>query len=195
MKTEYLLKKELERVLAVLTPVNRLIVRTMIETGLRISDVLSLEFWQISNNFWVTERKTGKRKHVGLSTQLVDDIRASAAEYIPREVIRDAAGKKKGAATAWAFPSPRDWRNHRTRQGVWKDIKRAARAFRIDANVAPHSMRKYYAVELMKKYGDIERVRRALNHSDTSITLIYAMADSLVSAGRLAKISGASKRR
>ena len=42
-------------------------------------------------------------------------------------------------------------------------------------------MRKVYAVKLMQKYGDLDRVKRALNHSDDSITLIYAMADKLVS--------------
>jgi len=29
----------------------------------------------------------------------------------------------------------------------------------------------------MQKYGDIERVRRALNHSSPAVTLIYALAD------------------
>lgn len=192
MKTEYLLNREVDRVLGALTAGNRLVVRTMLETGLRISDVLSLEFWQLRNSFWITERKTLKRKHVGLTTQLIDDIRAYAAEFIPPEVRRDAVA---GKAVAWAFPSPRDYTKHRTRQAVWKDIKRAAKAFRIKANVGAHSMRKVYAVELMKKYGDIERVRRALNHSDVAVTLIYAMADSLVDAGHLARISGASKRR
>ena len=33
------------------------------------------------------------------------------------------------------------------------------------------------AVELLQKYGDIERVRRALNHGSESVTLIYALAD------------------
>jgi site-specific recombinase XerC len=43
--------------------------------------------------------------------------------------------------------------------------------------VGPHSARKVYAVELLKEYGDIERVKRALNHSSAAVTMIYAMAD------------------
>lgn len=43
-------------------------------------------------------------------------------------------------------------------------------------------MRKVYAVELMKKYGDIERVKRALNHSSEIVTMIYAMADQQLEA-------------
>ena len=30
---------------------------------------------------------------------------------------------------------------------------------------------------LLRKYGDIDRVRRALNHGGMKVTLIYAMAD------------------
>ena len=65
---------------------------------------------------------------------------------------------------------------------MWKDVKRAAQAFRLPQNVAPHSFRKVYAVELMQRYGDIERVRRALNHNSESVTLIYALADQQLRA-------------
>ena len=40
-------------------------------------------------------------------------------------------------------------------------------------------------MELLRKYGDIDRVRRALNHGGLEVTLIYAMADKqLGAAGR-----------
>ena len=32
----------------------------------------------------------------------------------------------------------------------------------------------------MAKYGDIEHVRRALNHSNPTVTVLYALADQLV---------------
>jgi site-specific recombinase XerC len=48
---------------------------------------------------------------------------------------------------------------------------------RLHQNAGPHSARKIYAVDLMAKYGDIARVKRALNHSSEAITLIYALAD------------------
>jgi hypothetical protein len=34
----------------------------------------------------------------------------------------------------------------------------------------------------MQKYGDIERVRRALNHGSETITMIYALADTQMKA-------------
>ena len=87
------------------------------------------------------------------------------------------AALNEQAGILWAFPNARDWRKHRTRQAVWADVKRAAKAFRLPQNVAPHSLRKLYAVEqLDKNRGDLSKVQRALNHSDTATTMIYVMA-------------------
>lgn len=158
MKTEYLLNREVDKVLAALTPQNALVMRVALHTGLRVGDVLSIKTDQLAPRFWVTESKTQKRRQVGLPQPLLDDI-------------------KKTAGAVWAFPSRLDGKKHRTRQAVWKDIKRAAAAFRIPQNVGIHSARKVFAVDLLAKYGDIDRVKRALNHSSLAVTMIYAMAD------------------
>ena len=74
-------------------------------------------------------------------------------------------------------------------------MKRAAAAARLTANAAPHSARKVYAVKLLEKYGDIDRVRRALNHGGIEVTLIYAMADKRLSAkGRRRRAKPGRKR-
>lgn len=168
MKTDYLLASELENVLSALMPENRLVCRVCLHTGLRVGDVLELRTDQIKPNFWITERKTGKRRRVGLPAPLLGEMRR-------------VAGK------TYVFEGRNSPDKHRTRQAVWKDVKRAAKAYRLPQNVAPHSLRKYYAVELMHKYGDLERVRRALNHSDECTTLIYAMADSVLSSRKIAR--------
>ena len=175
MKTEYLLQREVDLVLGLLTPQNRLVLRVLLHTGLRISDVLSLRTEQLKPNFWVTEHKTGKRKQVGLPEPLLHDL-------------LENAGK------CWVFEGARPGR-HRTRQAVWKDVKRAAAACRLTQNVAPHSCRKVYAVELLKKYGDIERVRRALNHGGLAVTMIYAMADQRLMARCKLRRSAAGRRK
>lgn len=157
MTTEYLFDREVDMVLRLLTPGNRVAVQTMLHTGLRVGDVLALRREQIKPRFWVTEQKTGKRRLVGMPEQL----RA--------EVLRLSRGSE------WAFPG-RDPAKPRTRQAVWKDVKRAAKAYRLPQNIAPHSFRKVYAVDLLEKYGDIEKVQRALNHGNLETTMIYCMA-------------------
>lgn len=167
MTTDYLLHAELEKVLGCLMPVNQLVCMTMLHTGLRIGDVLRLRKTQLARQFWVTEQKTGKRKRVNLPDALLCALSETAGE--------------------WVFPG-RDPKRPLTRQAVWKDVKRAAKAYRLTQNAGTHSMRKVYAVELMQKYGDIERVQRALNHTNLYVTLLYAMADKrLERAKRLKK--------
>ena len=175
MKTEYLLNREVDLVLAALTPENRLVMRTALVTGLRVGDVLALKPERLKPHFWVTEQKTGKKRQVGLPEPLLSDLKRNAGKY-------------------WVFPG-RDPREHRTRQAVWKDVKRAAKAFRIPQNVGPHSARKVYAVDLMRKYGDIDRVRRALNHNSETVTMIYALADMQLAAKNRRRRSGSGSRR
>lgn len=50
-------------------------------------------------------------------------------------------------------------------------------------------MRKVYAVDLMSKYGDIEKVRRVLNHKYVSTTMLYAMADKLMETAAIRRKS------
>lgn len=162
MKTEYLLQREVDNVLSVLTPINALIMRVALHTGLRIGDVLSLKTDQLKPHFWVRESKTGKPRQVGLPEPLLSDL-------------------KERAGQVWVFESPRTGRPQ-TRQAVWRDVKRAATAFRLPQNVGPHSARKVYAVELLEQYGDLEKVKKALNHSSEAVTMIYAMADRQLKA-------------
>ena len=159
--TEYLLNKEMEHVLALLTPSNALVMRTILHTGMRVSDVLNLKTSDLKPSGWYIEQKTGKRRRYGLPGPLLAEIKAQAGQE-------------------WAFPSRCDPRRHRTRQAVWADVKRAQRAFRLPENLGTHSARKIYAVELMRKYGDIKRVQRALNHDRAMTTAIYAMSDVLL---------------
>ena len=55
------MRKEVDLILAALTPENRLVMRVALHTGLRISDILCLRPEQLKPHFWVTEQKTGKR--------------------------------------------------------------------------------------------------------------------------------------
>ena len=174
MKTEYLLSQQVELVLHLRTDENRLVMRVALHTGLRVGDILALRTEQIRPNFWITEQKTGKRRQVGLPAPLLNDMRAQAGPV-------------------WVFEGA-DPRNHRTRQAVWKDVKRAAKACRITQNVGPHSARKIYAVGLLDKYGDIDRVRRALNHGSVEVTMIYAMADKLLGQRNRKRRSGPGRK-
>lgn len=170
LRTDYLLQSQLELVLAGMLPENRLALQVCLRTGLRIGDVLALRAADVGRQFWITEAKTGKRRRVGLPDTLVDRLR------------RNARG------SVWCFPSPKNPMKHRTRQAVWADVKRTSRALRIPVNVGTHSARKVYAVYLMDKYGDIDAVRKALNHDNPTVTALYAMADILTASAAARRV-------
>lgn len=164
MRTDYIKTEELRHVLAALTPENRLACEISLATGLRIGDVLSIKTEKLlrskNHRISVTEEKTGKIHTV----------------YIPVELYYRAC---HAAGKYFVFQHRYDAKRHRTRQAVFKDIKRAARAFRLRLNIAPHTCRKAWAVAEYHRTGSIERVQKLMNHSDEAVTMIYALADQL----------------
>ena len=115
----------------------------------------------ISQRATIKEAKTGKRKRIRIPTELYKQCQAQAR---PPWLFPGRAGSKTG---------------HITRQAIWKDIKRAARAIRSERVIAPHSLRKVYAVRLYQGSHDLTAVSRALNHEDMAVTALYALADQM----------------
>ena len=157
MRTDWVNHDDVGLVLRLLTPTNSLVCEFALVTGLRINDILCIRTDEFKQRMYVLEHKTGKRKRI----------------YIPLKLFERI---QKQCGGVYVFPHAYNPEKHRTRQAVYKDIKRAARALRLDANIAPHSMRKCYAVEIYRKSG-LEATRRALNHSDSSVTLIYILSE------------------
>lgn len=162
MRTDWISDDVMHNILAALTEINRLAITTSILTGLRIGDVLSLRTSTLQKErFCVVEQKTLKKRQVRLPVKL-------------REQLLRICGK------IYIFENRLDPKRHRTRQAVFKDIKRACKAFRIRTlNVAPHTARKIYAVNEYKKDFNVARVKKLLNHSNEAVTLIYALADEV----------------
>ena len=194
MRTEYITREKMELLLRAMSPENARVIRLSMDTGFRLSDCLSLRWrdlpadgktWDGSSctpdgrptgcpmmthgaSIVLTECKTGKRREAVLTEKACDLLRRQWRLW----------GK-----SPWVFPG-RDWRKHRTRQAVWKDLKEVSRTLRIDGkkvreNLGPHSARKIFAVDLYHRTGDLEAVRKALNHTDQAVTMLYALADQL----------------
>lgn len=159
MRSEWVCTDKLKIVMALLTDENRLACEVSLRYGLRIGDVLALKTSDVKRgNFTIKEEKTGKSRRIKLSPELQTELLAQSGRI-------------------WVFEGRCDYKEHRTRQAVWKDLKRAAEALRLSERVTPHSMRKIYAVNAYARYGGIAAVRRLLNHSNEAVTMIYALAD------------------
>ena len=149
-------------ILSALTPPNRLAILVSMTTGLRIDDVLHLRTADLrKDRFTVHEMKTGKSRRIRLSKALQSDLMAQAGRF-------------------YVFEGRNDPKKPRTRQAVYKDIKRACKAFRVSGvNVTPHTARKIYSVDAYKRTCSVEQVQKLLNHSSEAVTMIYVMADQL----------------
>lgn len=163
LRADYIYRQEFEHLLAALTTENRLALEVSLTTGLRISDVLNFRTCKLAERMTVRELKTGKSRRIRLSYELL--LRLTAI-----------AGK------VFVFENRLSPLKHRTRQAVYKDLRRAAALFRIPAgiHVSPHTARKVYAVGQYKRTCSLAKVQELLNHSDEAVTMLYAFADVMV---------------
>lgn len=160
MKTDYLPAAEYEKLFELMQPENVLPLRCSLETGLRIGDVLALKrsnLTQKSRKITYKAQKTGKKGTCYITDELMKKILLhSGQEYL-------FEGRSPGKP--------------RTRQAVYTDLKKAAEKLHIDLNVAPHSCRKTFAVEDLKKKGSLAAVQEDLQHTNKVVTMLYAYAD------------------
>lgn len=156
-----------KRLFAFMSYENALVVRVSLETGMRIGDVLKLAPCDLKGRtLYFRASKTGKEGSAVISADLARRLRRVAGDR-------------------YIFPKRGKPEEYRTRQAVWKDVKRAAATLKAAGilggeNISPHSARKTFAVEDMERHG-IEHTRKALQHSDKSLTRMYAFSDKMIS--------------
>ena len=160
MRTFYLNPTVYNKMYACMQYPNALALRASLETGLRIDDILSLSPKQLNKRTLVgIASKTKKPYKRVLSVDLSNRLRELSGEF-------------------FIFEGRCSVHKHRTRQAVWKDVKKASKILNLDGNIAPHSARKTYAVEKFKD-GGLATVKKDLQHKDISTTMLYAFADYL----------------
>ena len=161
MKTDAFERSAMDAVLCLLTPTNRLVCLVALCSGLRVSDVLGIKTAQLKSQvFSVQEQKTGKRKRV----------------YLPKPLYEACVSQ---AGKIFLFPNRLNGRKPRSRQAVWKDIKRVGKLLKLKGNAGSHSFRKTYAKALKARGWSDAQVQKALNHSDLAVTLLYTYADEV----------------
>lgn len=160
MRTSYINPTTYNKLYGVMQYPNVLALRVCLETGLRIDDVLKLQKTDLNKRtIRGIAEKTGKPFKKVISQDLANRL-------------RDVSG------SIFIFPHRLKESEHRTRQAVWKDVKKAAKLLSLGGNIAPHSARKTYAVELFKDSG-LDEVQKELQHDRLSTTMIYAFANLL----------------
>lgn len=161
-RTSYLKPALYNKLYAAMQYENALALRTCLETGWRIDDVLHLKLSDLQGRtLSCIAMKTGKSDKKVISADLAGRLRRIASNG---RIFDGRFGTKP-----------------RTRQAVWQDVKKASQRLGIAGNIAPHSARKTYAVQDFRDNG-LAQVQKDLQHDRLSTTLVYAFADLLTAS-------------
>ena len=143
--------------------------RTMLETlyasGLRVSELVTLNISQVSQDMGVVRviGKGSKERLVPLGEDALDWIKRYLKESRPQILGRRTADAMFVTNRGVAM----------TRQSFWHLLKRHAVHAGLNKPISPHTLRHAFATHLLNHGADLRVVQLLLGHSDISTTQIY----------------------
>ncbi len=144
---------------------NKAILELMYATGLRISEVISLEFKNVDYGECII-RVMGKG-----SKERIVPVNDYAIKYLKEYIDNYRPELVKNEINNYIFLN-----NHGrmlTRQGIFKMIKNYAALKNIKKTIGPHTLRHTFATHLLENGADLRVIQELLGHSDISTTQIY----------------------
>jgi integrase/recombinase XerD len=144
---------------------NKAILELMYATGLRISEVINLEFKNIDFDECIVRiiGKGSKERIVPINDYALEALNNYLNIARPNMLIK--------GENNYIFIN-----NHgsmMTRQGIFKMIKNECQKKGIDKNISPHTLRHTFATHLLENGADLRIIQELLGHSDISTTQIY----------------------
>ena len=140
---------------------NMLIIKFLIATGARISEILNLEIKDLENKEYEFIKVLGKDSKYRI-VPIYDNFENEIKNYL--DVYRS---KLKNAKKSFKiFPNTR-------REKFWKDLKIIAKHARIEKNVYPHIFKYSIAAILLENSVDISIVQEILGHATIITAEVY----------------------
>ena len=148
---------------------DRAMLEVMYATGLRVSELLTIE----KKNLSIEKKqirifgKGAKERYVPISTfaleyliKYINEVRNESPYHNSKYIFINKEGKPL------------------SRQAFWQIIKNYASKAGIIENVTPHTLRHCFATHLLENGADLRSVQEMLGHSDISTTQIYTHVSS-----------------
>jgi len=154
---------------------DRAILEVLYGSGLRVSELISLELKDIrlDQGFLICKGKGSKERIVPMGSSAVRWVKT----YLQK--VRPLWDKK---ASAVLFLTRRG--EGFTRQGIWKILKAYGQEAGLMEKIHPHVLRHSFATHLLERGADLRSVQMLLGHSQITTTQIYTQ----VSRERLRQI-------
>lgn len=142
---------------------NYLIMRIMLDAGLRLSESINLEWKNINlvtGKLMVREGKGSKDRTLWINEELIDLLQHW------KERQAEKMGKVDNVFTTL---------KGKPLQGryIRKMVKRYAEKAGIVKNISPHTFRHTFATDIYRESKNIRLCQKALGHADLSTTMIY----------------------
>jgi len=150
--------KKIEKILEKRSLRDLLLFDIGINSGLRISDILSLNVSDVKNKNYicVTEKKTGKYKKLPINSKLKNLIEKYAKnKNEDSPLFKTAVGNRMNRILAYM---------------IINDVCNVAG---LNIQAGTHTMRKTFGYHHYKKFKDVAMLQMIFNHSSPQITLRY----------------------
>jgi integrase/recombinase XerD len=147
---------------------NKVMFELMLNTGLRVSEAVSLRWEDVnltSGKLMIREGKGAKDRSLWVDQNQREEL----GEWKGRQV------EKVGELPRWVFSTLREGNagEKLAIQQVWKTLRTYAEKAGIEKDISPHTLRHTFATDLYRETGKIRLVQKALGHADLSTTMIY----------------------
>ena len=144
---------------------DRVLFEVLYATGLRVSELVTLQLIQVNMQQGVV-RVTGK----GNKERLVP-LGEESLNWLEKYLTTARLELLKGKVVDELFVTNRG--GGMTRHAFWHLIKRYAKKAGIAVDISPHTLRHAFATHLLNHGADLRVVQMLLGHSDLSTTQIY----------------------
>jgi integrase/recombinase XerD len=148
---------------------DRAILETMYASGLRVSEVISLQIPDIifDEDFLRVMGKGSKERIVPIGN--------SALNWIKKYIENSRNILKNDKSENYLFLNFRG--KKLSRMGIWNIVRKYCSQAGIKTEVHPHTLRHSFATHLLEGGADIRIIQEMLGHSDISTTQIYTHID------------------
>lgn len=144
---------------------DRAMMELMYGTGIRVSELLSLQLEDI-NVMAGFLRCLGKGKK-----ERIIPVNQTSIFWMERYISRVRSGLLKGKSDRTLFLNAHGGKL--SRQGFFKILAGYGEKMGLDKDLTPHTLRHSFATHLLENGADLRAVQEMLGHSDISTTQIY----------------------